>query len=429
MRRSFSLVAAVGIAFVAGYGYGRWYAKDPLRVSAKGSAPSQAQQRYRCPMHPSVKSDRAGSCPECNMALIPVRVAEEFSTTMPSVPSGAVPISAQQEQLIGVKFATVKWGFLSQNIRAVARVGLDETKIAYVKTKLEGYVDEIFVKTVGTEVQKGQVLMTVYHPRSLSAQQEYIDAVKTVMGVPEESAEKAGKPRPPNAEGLMAAARIRLELMGFSETQLDTMTKAMQPMVKLPVVAPISGVVTEVTPIPRQRIVPEALYTIANLSTVWATADLFGYDAGPIEAGQNAVFRVAALQGRAFPAVVDSILPQIDPTTHTRKIRVRIENPDQRLLPDMYGDLEFRFGSGQRALVLPQEAVLDRGVRQIVFLDSGHGYLEPREVKTGRRSGDQIEILHGLRPGERVAASGHFLIDSESRLATDAKDAHDRPGH
>jgi len=426
MRRRITLIALVAAAFWGGYGYGRWYAKDPVRVSAKGTHQILS---YRCPMHPAIKSGRPGSCPDCNMAFIPVYAAEEPAARPTSLPPGAVPVSAAQEDLIGVKFATVKRGAISQSIRAVARVGLDETKIAYVRTKLEGYVDEILVKTVGTEVRKGQVLLTVYHPRSLIAQQEYLGALKVTMGLRDESAARAGEAPPANAEGVMAAARLRLELMGFSEPQIETISKALQPMVRLPVVAPIAGVVTEVNTIPRQKIVPETLYTIADLSTVWAMADLFTYEAGPIEVGQNATLTVPALQGRTFPAVVDSILPQIDPTTHTRKIRVRIDNPDQRLLPDMYGDLVFRLAAGSRALVVPREAVLDRGVRQIVFVDGGHGYLEPRDVTTGRRSGEQIEILRGLRPGERVAASGHFLIDAESRLNTQAKDSHDRPGH
>jgi Cu(I)/Ag(I) efflux system membrane fusion protein len=363
------------------------------------------------------------------MAFVPVYAAEEPAARPTSLPPGAVRVGAAQEELIGIKFATARWGNLSQSIRAVARVGLDETKIAYVKTKLEGYVDEILVKTVGTEVRKGEVLLTVYHPKSLTAQLEYIDALKVMMGMREESAEPSGKPRPVNAEGVAATARLRLELMGFSEPQLETMSKVLQPMVRLPVLAPIAGIVTEVNTIPRQKIVPETLYTIADLSTVWATADLLTYGAGTPEVGQNATLTVPALQGRAFPAVVDSILPQIDPTTHTRKIRVRIDNPDQRLLPDMYGDLTFHFASGGRALVVPREAVLDRGVRQIVFVDGGHGYLEPRDVATGQRSSEQIEILRGLRPGDRVAASGQFLIDAESRLTTQAKDSHDQPGH
>jgi RND family efflux transporter MFP subunit len=426
MRRRIAICTFVAAAFLAGYGYGRWYAKDPVQVSAKTT---RQALYYRCPMHLSIRSDRPGSCPGCNMAMMPVYATDHAPSPADPLPSGAVPISKEQEQLIGLKFATAKAGVLSETIRAVARVGPDETRIVHVQTKLDGYVDQILVKTVGTEVRKGQVLLTVYHPKSLTAQQEYLDALKAVMGLNEESGGATGGPRPANAQGVMAAARLRLELMGFSEMQLETMSKAMQPMWKLPVVAPISGVVTEVNALARQRISPETLFTIVDLSTVWATADLFASETAPVAVGQSATLTIPSLPGRVFHATVDAILPQVDQTTHTRKIRVRIDNPDRALLPEMYGDLELRSAGARRAIILPREAVLDRGVHQIVFIDAGKGYLEPREVTTGARSGDQIEILRGLKSGERVVVSGQFLIDSESRLTAAGKGANDRTGH
>jgi len=357
------------------------------------------------------------------MELTPVYATEEAATP------GVVRITPQQKQLLGLKFAVAKTGAISESIRAVARVVVDETRVAHVQTKLDGYVDQILVKTVGTEVRKGQVLLTVYHPKSLAAQEEYIKAAKAVMGLNEESGGSTGGPRPANSEGLMAAGRLRLELMGFSEPQIETISKALQPMWQLPLVAPISGVVTEVNALPRQKIVPEALYTIADLSTVWATADLFAYETAPITAGQSAVLRIPSLPGKEFAATVDSILPQLDPATHTRKIRVRIENPARLLLPEMYGDLEIRSRAGNRGIVVPSEAVLDRGLHKIVFVEHGEGRVEPREVTTGRHCGGQMAILRGLKAGERVVTSGHFLLDSESRMSAAAKGSHDRTGH
>ncbi len=416
-------ISAFAAAFLLGFGYGRWYAKDPV-VSAKTTP---ALLYYHCPMHPSIHSDRPGKAPCCGMDLQPVYAGE--SAKADAAPPGTVRVTAQQQQLLGLKFATARSGSIPESIRAVARIGLDDTRIAHVQTKLDGYVDQVLVKTVGTEVRKGQVLMTVYHPKSAAAQEEYINAVKAVMGLIDESAAAAGAARPANAEGLMAAGKLRLELMGFSEPQLEIITKTMQPMWRLPILAPISGVVTEVNALPRQRIMPETLYTIADLSTVWATADLFAYETAPVEVGETAVLRVPSLPGRTFAATVDSILPQLDSVTHTRKIRVRIENPYRLLLPEMYGDVEIRAGAGRRGIVVPREAVLDRGLRQIVFVDAGEGRLEPREVTAGFSSGGLVAILRGLKGGERVVTSGHFLIDSESRLADTAKALHDRSSH
>jgi Cu(I)/Ag(I) efflux system membrane fusion protein len=415
MKRLATVVGFV-VAFLFGYGYGHWYAEPPAQVSAK-TAP--AALYYRCPMHPAIRSDKPGLSPCCHMAMVPVSAE--------SVPSGAVRVSAEQESLLGLKYAAAKSGVLSETIRAVARLGLDDTRIAHVQTKLDGYVDQVLVKTVGTEVRKGQVLMTVYHPKSMAAQEEYISAVKGVMGVNAEPGE-TGPPRPANAEGVMAAGRLRLELMGFSEPQIETITKSMQPMWRLQIAAPISGVVTEVNALPRQRIIPETLYTIADLSTIWATADLFANETAPA-AGQSAVLRIAAFPGREFPATVDSILPQLDSTTHTRKVRVRIENPDRKLLPEMYGDLEFHSAAGHRSVLVPREAVLDRGMRKIVFVNTGQGYVETRDVTTGRESGSQVEVLRGLRPGEMVVTSGHFLLDAETRVPLAGRAPNDRTGH
>jgi Cu(I)/Ag(I) efflux system membrane fusion protein len=415
MRR-LATIAGLVSAFLLGYGYNRWNTRTPEQVSAKTTP---AILYYRCPMHPSAHSDKPGRAPCCHMEMVPV-----YATSVEqrdSLAPGALQITPEQERLLGLKYVPAKYGAVSDSVRAVARVVPDETRVAHVRTKLDGYVDQILVKTVGTEVRKGQVLMTVYHPKSLAAQEEYIGAVKAVMGVNEESAGRTGGQRPANAEGLMAAGRLRLELMGFSEPQIETMTRAMQPMWRLPLTAPIAGVVTEVNALPRQRIVPETLFTIVDLSTVWAVADIFAYDTAPIAAGESATLRVPALGGRAFPATVDALLPELDSTTHTRKVRVRLDNAERRLMPEMYGDLEIRSGAARRAIVIPREAVLDRGARRIVFVEREPGRIEPREVTTGRSDGDRIEILHGLHAGERVVASGNFLLDSESRMSADIR--------
>jgi Cu(I)/Ag(I) efflux system membrane fusion protein len=428
MKRIVSITALLA-AFLTGYGYGRWYAKGPAAVAAK-TAP--AALYYRCPMHPSIHSDRPGASPCCHMTMVPVygvEVAEGTALAMETAPPGSVRIAAGQEQLLGLEFATARAGVLTESLRVPARVGLDETRIAHVQTRLDGYVDQILVKTVGTEVRKGQVLLTVYHPKSLAAQEEYINAAKAVMGVNQESGGRTGGPRAANSEGLMAAGRLRLELMGFTDMQIETMTKAMQPMWRLPVVAPIAGVVTEVNALPRQRIVPETLFTIADLSTVWATADLPAGETAEVAAGQAATLRVRSLSGRQFRAVVDSVLPQFDSATHTRKIRVRIDNPGRTLLPEMYGDLEVPRKRTRRTVLVPREAVLDRGLRQVIFVQARPGLVEPRVVSVGASVGDRTEILRGLRPGERVVVSGGFLIDSESRLSSVAGVAHDRLDH
>jgi RND family efflux transporter MFP subunit len=423
MKRAATIAGLVS-AFLLGYGYSRWNNRTPEQVSAKTGP---AILYYRCPMHPSIHSDKPGVAPCCHMDMVPVYATA--ATSAEQLPTGALRISTDQEQLLGLKYTVVKPGTLAETVHAVARIVPDETRIAHVQTRLDGYVDQILVKTVGTEVRKGQVLMTVYHPKALAAQEEYINAVKTVMGVNEESGGRTNGPRPANAEGVMAAGRLRLELMGFTEPQIETITQAMQPMRRLPLLAPIGGVVTEVNALARQRIVPESLFTITDLSSVWALADILAYETTPVAVGDSASLRIPALPGRVFHATVDALLPAVDSTTHSRRIRLRMDNPERLLLPEMQGDLEIRASTARRALIVPREAVLDRGRRQIVFVERETHVLENRDVVTGRRSADTIEVLRGLRAGERVVTSGHFLLDSESRLSAEAVGSHDRSDH
>jgi RND family efflux transporter MFP subunit len=170
------------------------------------------------------------------------------------------------------------------------------------------------------------------------------------------------------------------------------------------------------------------LYTIADFSTVWVIADVFEYEAAQIHVGLAASMTMPYLPGRIFRGKVSYILPQVDPATRTLKVRIQFDNPGNQLKPEMFGDVEFRTG-GARVLTVPQSAVLNSGLRQVIFVDRDNGYLEPRDVKTGRQFDSRIEILSGLKAGERIVTSGNFLIDSESQLNAAAGAKHDQPNH
>jgi len=174
--------------------------------------------------------------------------------------------------------------------------------------------------------------------------------------------------------------------------------------------------VTERNAFPKQHVTPDTvLYTVADLSTVWVVADVFEYEAANVRLNSPATLTLAYLPGRTFRGRVSYILPQVDPNTRTLKVRIQFDNPGYPLKPEMYGEVEFQTG-GTRKLVVPQTAVLNSGDRQVVFLDRGNGYFEPREVTVGAQTDNRVEILSGLQPGERIVISGNFLIDSESRL-------------
>jgi len=417
MKRPVFVSLLVALAFLGGYGYGRWYAKGPLPVSAK-TTPEILY--YRCPMHPSFRSDKPGVAPCCNMALQPVYADDAVgSDAAPAgLPPGTVRITPQQQQLIGVQYGKVEYSPAARALRGVARVAVNENKIVRVQTKLEGWVDQINVNAVGAVVKRGQVLLTIYNPKSLLAQQEFLNAMQASgvdMLSPEYTAAHALN-KTVNAEGVMTAARVQLQLLGFTDMQIEAIGKTHQPMAKLSVVAPTSGTGVEYNVQPRQRVTPETLYTIANLSNVWVIADFLAVDATAIYPGQSAKLTVPLLPGRTFSGTVDTILPVIDPATRSLKVRFQFDNPDELLRSGMYGEIELRIGDGRRKITVPQEAVLDGGRKQEVFVDLGNGYLAPREVKTGERFGDRVEIVKGLKTGERIVTSGNFLLDSESQM-------------
>jgi len=395
-------------AFLGGYGYGRWYARSPV-VSA---TTTRRVLYYRCPMHPSYRFNRPGTAPCCGMALQPVYEGDAEPPT-----AAALRLTPRQQELIGVQYATAELTPAIRVIRGAARIAVDDTRVARVQTKLEGFIDQLFVKSVGETVRKGQPLLSIYNRRAYSmAQSEFLDAIMASggMGLTAEAAASPDARRA--AREAVLAAREHLEMLGFTEYQIEAVARAHQPLRSLPIYAPIGGVVIEYSAALNDPVGMQPLLTIADLSSVWATASFAAADAAGIRRGQSAVLRVPYAPGRTFHGVVDLILPQVDPETHTLSARVQVDNPGLELKPQMYGEVELRAGGGSKKLTVPQEAVIDSGRAQTVFVASGEGYLEPRVVATGERYGDRIEILRGLKPGERVVTSGNFLLDSEVQL-------------
>jgi membrane fusion protein, copper/silver efflux system len=413
------------VAFAGGYGYGRWYGKG-------AAAPARSGRKilyYVDAMHPWYKSNKPGIAPDCGMKLVPVYEGEQAqheSHQPAGLAPGAIRITPEKQQLIGVEYGVAEYRSGFDTIRAAAKVALDETRIAKVQTRIEGWIDHVFVDFIGKYVEKGQPLLTIYSPEALATQQEYLLALKAKAILADDPMQhRMGG----GHDALVMAARKRLQLWEISDEQIDRIEKTGEALKNLTLYAPISGFVTERNAFPKQRVTADTvLYTVADLSTVWVIADVFEYEAAQVHAGQAASMTMGYLPGRVFHGRVSYILPQVDPNTRTLKVRIEFDNPGNLLKPEMYGDVEFRTGGG-RMLTLPQSAVLNSGLRQVVFVDRGDGYLEPRDVKTGRQVDGRVEITSGLKAGERIVTSGNFLIDSESQLSAAAGASHDQPHH
>lgn len=337
--------------------------------------------------------------------------------------AGAVQISADKQQLIGVRFGTAELATSERTFRTVGRVAVDETKIVRVHPRVDGWIERVHVDYIGEYIKAGEPLLTIYSPEMLASQQEYLLAVRganILKGSPIPDADR-------QAFALVDAARRRLELFDLSEGQVQQVASSGKPIRDVTLFAPSSGFVLARNAFAKQRVMPDTeLYQIVDLSRVWIMADVFESDAAAVRIGQAASITLP-YEGRTIDARVVHILPTVDPQTRTLKVRLEAANPRLRLRPEMYVDVDFRIGGAPR-LSVPAEAVIDTGLRQTVYVDKGNGHFEPRAVRTGDRAGERIVILSGLRLGERVVTSGAFLIDSESQLRNPVPQPH-REGH
>jgi Cu(I)/Ag(I) efflux system membrane fusion protein len=414
MKQKISTVLFLLAAFLGGYCYSNWYGRGASVVSANASAGGARKALfYRCPMHPAYTSDKPGMSPCCHMKLEPVYADD--ADPGPVRAEGALRLTREQQQLAGVQYGTAEFTPAFSSIRGPARVLLNEKHAARVETTLEGWVDELFVHAAGEAVQRNQVLFTVYSRKAVTTQSDFLRAMDLRM-----AATMAGNAAPVNqvaeADALLSTAKQRMEAAGFSDAQMDNISRAKRPTAKIPVLAPISGTVMEFQAVQGQMLTPATVITIADLSSVWVTASFSGIDATAIRAGQAASLRIPLLPGKTLHGVVDAMLPQVDAATRSLEVRLQFENPERLLRPGMFGEVELRTGAGRQSLTVPTEALVDKGRSQQVFLDAGGGYIETREVITGRRFGERVEIVKGLEAGQRIVTSGNFLLDSESRM-------------
>ena len=342
----------------------------------------------------------------------PTSVDLQTHTTTAGMPETAFKIGPEKQQLIGVQYGTVEYQTLSKSLRAVGKVAFDETKITRINPKIEGWIEKVYVDFTGKLVQKGQPLLSIYSPDLVQTQQEYLLAIKGKKELGESPFGEAVN----FSESLVQSARRRLELWDVTDEQIKELEKRGKPSRAMTLYAPASGFVTTRNAFPRQRVMPETeLYTLADLSTVWIVADIYEFEAADIKLGQSATVTLSSYPGREFKGKITYVFPQVDNTTRTVKVRIELANKRYELKQDMFADVVLRIMYGSK-LVIPQEAVMDSGLEQLVFVAHEGGYFEPRKVQIGAKVDEKYIVLGGLQRGERVVTSGNFLIDSESKL-------------
>ncbi len=384
-----------------------------FRSAQEHSAASERKILYYVdPMHPAYKSDKPGTAPDCGMDLVPVYEDEQGSPAEGSAIPGAVKITSEKQQLIGVQTSIVEYHEVQKTIRAVGQVTYAEPKQAYVTTKFEGYIEELFVDYTGKLVEKGQPLFSVYSPELVSTQEEYLLAINAKKSLEKSSIGEVAA----GASTLLESAKRRLHLWDISDKQIEELERNGKITKTLTIYSPIRGYVVEKMAVRGLKVMPGMnLYQIADLSTVWVLADIYEYEIPFVKVGQEATVTLTYYPSEVFKGRVTYIYPFLTPETRTAKVRLEFSNPGEKLKPGMYANVNLK-SEASKQLAVPEEAVMDSGIEQIIFVAHEGGYFEPRQVELGAKVDDRFIVLSGLTEGEKVVTSGNFLIDSESRL-------------
>lgn len=383
--------------------------------------------KYYCPMHPQIIRDKPGSCPICAMTLVEKKADKEKKILYWVAPMDAsyrrdkpgkslmgmdlipvyedgeegltVKISPIVENNMGVRTAKVTRDKLWRRIDTVGYVGFDESKISTIHLRTKGWIEKLLIKSEGERVKKGQLLFEVYSPELVNAQEEYLQALR--------SGHKA----------LTSASRERLEALGISVGQINKLRQKRKASQFVKIFAKQDGIISKLNVREGMFVMPQKeVMSLADLSSVWILAEVFESQTDWVKQGQSSEVRLSYLPGRIWEGKVEYIYPSLDPKTRTLKVRLRFDNKDEALKPNMFADVTIYGGAKREVLIIPREALIRTGKDERVIISLGKGRFQPRKVTAGIESGDFIEIIKGLNIGDNVVTSGQFLIDSEASL-------------
>jgi Cu(I)/Ag(I) efflux system membrane fusion protein len=384
-------LAASGAAYWAGLQRGQGAQTAPTPAAGQDA---RKPLYWHDPMVPGQRFDKPGKSPFMDMQLVPVYADDAASS--------GVAIDARSRQNLGVRTAEVREGQLASAVDAVGTVSWDESRVALVQARSSGIVERLFVRVPFAQVRKGQPLAELYVPDFVAAQEEYLAARRL---------QAEGMP------GIADAARQRMRLAGMTEEQIQAVERSGKVNARVTVTAPESAVVAEL--VAREGMAVSAgaaLFKLNGAGSAWVFADVAEGASGALAAGTKVQLRATALPGEVLEGRVSAVLPDIDPSTRTRKVRIELPNPGMRLVPGMFANVSFASPAARNVLLAPAEAVIRTGKRNVVFLESGEGRFEPVEVELGAESRGQVEILSGVKAGQRVVTSSQFLVDSEASL-------------
>ncbi len=392
MRKTILIVAAA-LTIGAGLGYGASMLGDVPETRTPEQSGEKDVSYWVAPMDPNYRRDEPGKSP-MGMDLIPIYDDGEAGDD-----PNALKISAAVVNNIGVRTDVALVSDLSREINTVGFVTFDESKTSHVHVRSAGWVEKLYRKAVGEVVEKGEVIFELYSQELVNAQIEFLQSVRL------------------SQQGLAGAARERLKAFGMTERQIATVQKNGEVQQRIEVLAPQNGVIVALEIGEGMHVTPgKTVFSLADLSTLWIKVDVFEGQSDWVNKGQPATMVLPFLPGETWEGTVDYVYPIVDPMSRTVQARLVFPNPDGRLKPNMYGEINIAASSVKDVVSIPREALIRTGKIDRVVLALGDGKYRPAEVIAGMESGDRVEIRQGLSAGEKVVTSGQFLIDSEASI-------------
>jgi Cu(I)/Ag(I) efflux system membrane fusion protein len=416
MKKQITVVALAVVALLVIF-----YASKtgPFRGLGLKAAHAQARKTESPPAASGTSQEKAAAAKPAAKEAAPEQPAAEVPT---------IEIPKEKQKLIGVRTAIAQVQPLAKTIRTVGLVEYDQRRLNTINTKIEGWIEKLYVNFTGTYVRKGEPVADIYSPDLWATQQEFINMVRWAKSARARSEERQIADASPregpdigsmidkDAQSLVSAARERLKLWDISDSQIRKIEESGEPIRTLTVYSPYTGYVLQKYVNQGGRIMPgEKLFDVADLSSVWITADIYEFELPLVKVGDLAVVQLSYFPGKQFSTRIDYIYPTLEGGTRTAKARFTIPNQGGLLKPQMFTNVELKISLGRR-LAVPADAVINTGVRRVAYVDKGDGNFEPREVVTGVEAENLVEITAGLKEGERVASGANFLIDSEAKL-------------
>ena len=409
------LVALLTLALLAAAGLGGYWFGSMNKTAENRAGVFKAEKHaekkikyWVAPMDPQYIRKGPGKSP-MGMDLIPVYEEEDKKSA-----GGTISIDPVTVQNMGVRTALVERRRLTRNIRTVGVVAYDEKRVTQVQSKVEGWIEKLYIDFTGQFVKKDDILLALYSPQLVSSQEEYLAALEFSDKMKESPYPEIAS----GAESLMKSARKRLDYLDVPKHQIMEITKKRKVMKSLHIHSPNKGIVINKHIQEGVYVKPGMpLYTLADISKVWVHADIYEYELPWVKEGQEVTMTLSYYPGRIFKGKVAYIYPYLEAKTRTVKVRLDFDNENWELKPDMYANVLIDSLIADDPIVVPSEAVIRSGERNVVITAIGGGKFLPKDVRLGVESGDgYYEVLHGLKAGEKVVTSAHFLIDSESRL-------------